>query len=161
MPEIRIGIITCSDRCSAGTAEDTAGPSLAQECLALGWQVTGPVIVPDDRETIANKIADMADREACDIVITAGGTGFGPRDVTPEATMDACDRAAPGIAEAIRAGSMAVTRRAMLSRGTAALRGRTLVVNVPGSRKAALESFGFVADQFEHAVSMMAGGDHS
>jgi molybdenum cofactor synthesis domain-containing protein len=161
MPDIRIGVITCSDTRSAGSAQDTAGPTLAHACADRGWTVIGPVVIPDDRASIAAEIVRMADTERCDIVLTTGGTGFGPRDVTPEATFDVCERPAPGIAEAIRAGSMAVTRRAMLSRGAAALRGHTLVINFPGSRKAAAESLEFVIDQFEHAVSMMAGGGHS
>lgn len=160
MSVLKIGIITCSDTRSAGQTEDTAGPALALACEEAGWQVVAYRIVPDDREAIAREIAAMADDERADIVLTTGGTGFSTRDVTPEATMDACDRAAPGIAEAIRMQSMAVTRRAMLSRGVAALRGRTLVVNLPGSEKGALESFSFAADQFEHAVAMMAGGGH-
>ena len=95
-----------------------------------------------------------------DVILTCGGTGLGPRDVTPEATMDVCDRAVPGIAEHIRAESLKVTDRAMLSRATAGAVGRTLVVNLPGSEKAARECFGFVADQFEHAVAMLNGGGH-
>ena len=93
-------------------------------------------------------------------MFTTGGTGFSPRDIAPEATIDACDRLAPGIAEHISAQSAKVTYRAILSSGVAGLRGRTLVINVPGSVKAASESFGFVADELEHAVEMMAGGGH-
>lgn len=161
MAELRIGIITCSDTCSAGNAEDTSGPALASAAEELGWTVVATALVPDDHDAISSAIARMADDDAADVVFTTGGTGFSTRDVTPEATLHACDREARGIAEAIRAQSMAVTRRAMLSRGVAALRGTTLVINVPGSRKAALESFGFVADQLEHAVAMIAGGGHA
>lgn len=160
MADLRIGIITCSDTRSTGETEDTAGPALADACVEAGWTVVDYRIVPDDVEAISSAIIGMADDAHADVVLTTGGTGFSPRDVTPEATMRACDREAPGIAEAIRAQSMAVTRRAMLSRGVAALRGTTLVVNFPGSRKGALESFGFIADQLEHAVEMMAGGGH-
>lgn len=160
MAELRIGIITCSDTRSTGETEDTAGPALADACAEAGWTVVDYRIVPDDIEVISSAIIEMADDAHADVVLTTGGTGFSPRDVTPEATMRACDREAPGIAEAIRAQSMVVTRRAMLSRGVAALRGMTLVVNFPGSRKGAVESFGFIVDQLEHAVEMMAGGGH-
>ncbi|MDP2181622.1 MAG: MogA/MoaB family molybdenum cofactor biosynthesis protein [Actinomycetota bacterium] len=159
MAQLRVGILTCSDSRSSGEAEDTAGAALSEAVSELGWDPFACAIVADDAGVIAAAIGRMAE-DGADIVLTCGGTGFGPRDVTPEATLSVCDRAAPGIAEAIRAQSMAVTRRAMLSRGVACLRGKTLVVNLPGSRRAALESFGFVADQLEHAVDMMAGGGH-
>lgn len=161
MTELRIGIITCSDTRSTGEAQDTAGPALREAAQEHGWTVVAYRIVADERGPIAEAIIAMADSDGADVVLTTGGTGFSSRDVTPEATMIACDREAPGIAEAIRSQSMAVTRRAMLSRGAAGLRGSTLVVNFPGSRKGALESFSFIADQLEHAVAMMAGEGHS
>ncbi|MDO9108194.1 MAG: MogA/MoaB family molybdenum cofactor biosynthesis protein [Coriobacteriia bacterium] len=160
MESLRIGIVTCSDTRSTGEAEDTAGPALQEAAEALGWQVVAYRIVPDETDAISAAIVAMADEDRADVVLTTGGTGFSGRDVTPEATMLACDREAPGIAEAIRSQSMAVTRRAMLSRGVAALRGNTLVVNFPGSRKGAIESFGFISDQLEHGVDMMAGEGH-
>ena len=155
---LRIAVLTCSDTRTA--AEDTAGPALISLAEERSWEVVDYRIRPDDREAIAAALVELADAVAADVVLTCGGTGFSPRDVTPEATTDVCDRLAPGIAEAMRAGSMAITRRAMLSRGAAGLRGRTLVINMPGSEKAARETFGFVADQLEHAVEMMAGGGH-
>ena len=162
MPDrpLRIAILTCSDTRAAGTAEDTAGPALIELAGKQGWEVVDYRIRPDDRAVIAETIVEVADVVGADVLLTCGGTGFSPRDVTPEATLDACDRLAPGIAEAIRAQSMVVTRRAMLSRATAALRGTTLVINMPGSEKATRETFGFVADQLEHGVEMMAGGGH-
>lgn len=160
LADLRIGVITCSDTRSAGEAEDTAGPALAAACEELGWQVVAYRIVADEFEDIAFEISRIADDVGADVILTTGGTGFSPRDVTPEATLAACEREAPGIAEAIRADSLRVTRRAMLSRAVAALRGDTLVINLPGSRKGALECFGFVSDQLEHAVVMMAGGGH-
>ena len=118
-------------------------------------------VCPDDRECIAARSSRMADVEDADVVLTCGGTGLGPRDVTPEATLAVADREAPGIAEDIRAESLQGHRSARCSRArVAALRGTTLVINLPGSEKAARESFGFVADQLEHAVEMMAGGGH-
>ncbi len=160
MAALRIAVLTCSDTRSTGEAEDTAGPALADAAHDLGWDVVAYRVAPDDRAVIADAIARMADTDGADVVLTTGGTGFSTRDVTPEATRDACDREAPGIAEAIRSQSMAVTRRAMLSRAVAGLRGSTLVINLPGSHKGALESFEFVSDQLEHAVAMMAGGGH-
>lgn len=157
MADLRLGIITCSD--TRGEAEDTAGQALTNLIEERGWTVTVYTICPDDSGTIEAAIVSMAEA-GIDIVLTCGGTGLGPRDVTPEATLAVCDREVPGIAEHIRAESMKVTGRAMLSRGVAAALGRTLVVNLPGSEKAARESFGFIGDQFEHAVKMMQGGGH-
>lgn len=160
MTDVRVGVITCSDRCAAGSAEDTSGKALIELSEARGWSVVAYHVVPDDPEAIATSIIEMADVDEADLVVTTGGTGLGPRDVTPEATLSVCSRTAPGIAEHIRAESLKVTPRAMLSRGVSALRENTLVVNLPGSEKAVRESFGFFADQVEHAVEMMAGGGH-
>ena len=156
---LEIAVVVCSDSRAAGEAEDTAGAAVRDLCEKQGWRVRAMRVVPDERGIIADMIATLADGGA-DVVLTCGGTGFGPRDVTPEATLDVCHREAPGVAEAIRAESMQVTRRAMLSRGVAAICDTALVVNLPGSEKAAVESFGFVADQFEHAVEMMHGHGH-
>ena len=158
MHALTFAIITCSDTRTIET--DEAGAALREDIERAGWTVVSHEVVADDRAAIADAIVRAADEARVDTVLTCGGTGFSPRDVTPEATLDVADRMAPGIAEAIRAGSLAITRRAMLSRATAALRGSTIVVNLPGSRKAARESFGFFADQLEHAVEMLAGGGH-
>jgi molybdopterin adenylyltransferase len=160
MTALRIGIITSSDSCSRGEKADGSGPALAGLAEERGWTIAGYRLCADDRAALTAAIIELADVEKADVVFTTGGTGFSPRDVAPEATLDACERLAPGVAEHIRAESAKVTTRAMLSRGVAGLRGRTLVINVPGSVKAARESFGFVADQLEHAVEMMAGGGH-
>jgi molybdopterin adenylyltransferase len=160
MPELRIGIITSSDSCTRGEREDLSGRALTELVRQRGWTVCSYRVCPDDRESVSASIVEMADVDRADIVLTTGGTGFGPRDVTPEATSAVCDRMAPGVAEHLRAESARVTPRAMLSRGLAGLRGSTLVINFPGSEKAVRESFGSVADQFEHAVEMMAGGGH-
>lgn len=160
MDALRIGIVTSSDSCAAGSRSDGSGPELASLVEARGWSVAGYRLCADDAEALAAAIIDLADVEGADVVLTTGGTGFGPRDVAPEVTVQVCDRMAPGIAEHIRAESGKVTPRAMLSRGAAGLRGRTLVINLPGSLKAARESFSFVADQLEHAVQMIAGGGH-
>lgn len=160
MESLRVAIITSSDSCARGERTDRSGPDLVDLVRARGWDVVGYRVCPDDVDELADAIREMADDESADVVLTTGGTGFSPRDVTPEATIEACDRMAPGIAEYIRLESMEITERAMLSRGVSGLRGRTLIVNLPGSPKAAKESFGFVADQFEHAVEMMAGEGH-
>lgn len=160
MAELKIGIITSSDSCSAGDREDLSGRALMDLVVERGWHVCNYHVCADDAESISASIIEMADLDHCDVVLTTGGTGFGPRDVTPEATLAVCVRNAPGVAEHIRSESSKVTPRAMLSRGAAALRGTTLVINLPGSEKAARESFGFVAGQLEHAVEMMAGLGH-
>lgn len=160
MSAVRVGVVTCSDRCSRGEAVDTSGPALAALAAGQGWDVLPVVCVPDDLETVRDTIVRFADEERVDLLLTTGGTGLGPRDITPEATLAACPREVPGIAEALRAESLRITGRAMLSRGRAAVRGRTLVVNLPGSEKAARENFAALAGQVEHAVQMMAGSGH-
>ncbi len=161
MAELRIGVLTCSDSRARGEAEDTAGRALIELVEARGWLIVSYHVCPDDRECISASLAEMADLEDADIILTCGGTGLSPRDVTPEATADVAEREVPGIAEYIRAQSLLVTRRAALSRGIAAQRGRTVIINLPGSEKAARESFGFIAPELEHAVEMIAGGGHS
>lgn len=158
MAALRIGVLTASD--TRSEAEDTAGRALIELCEKRGWVVVAYRVCRDDRECIAGALVRMADIEDADIVFTCGGTGLSTRDVTPEATLDVADRQAAGIAEFLRAESLKVTKRAMLSRAVSAVRGTTLIINFPGSEKAARESFGFVADQLEHAVEMMAGGGH-
>lgn len=160
MAELRIGVLTSSDTRSAGQAEDTSGAALIALSEARGWQVAAYRLVPDDRETIAAALVEMADEERCDVILTTGGTGLGPRDVLPEVTLEISDREVPGIGQHVRAESLKITDRAMLSRGTAGQRGRTLIVNLPGSEKAVRESFGFIAGVLEHAAEMMAGGGH-
>jgi len=158
MPALRIGLLTTSD--TRMREQDTAGAALHELCEERGWGIVVYHLVPDERDRITEMLVGMADVDACDVILTAGGTGLGPRDVTPEATIEVSDRLVPGIAEAIRAESLTITKRAMLSRATAGARGRTLIVNLPGSEKAVREAFAIVADQLEHAVEMMAGGGH-
>ncbi len=158
--DLRVGILTCSDTRAAGGAEDTAGQALIELVEERGWLVIAYHVCPDEDECIADSLIQMADLDEADVVLTCGGTGFSRRDITPEVTDRVSDRRAPGIAEHIRAESLKVTPRAMLSRGTAGLRGTTLIVNLPGSEKAARESFSFIADQLTHAVEMIAGGGH-
>lgn len=154
---ITFAIVTCSD--TRSLAEDTAGAALEELIGAQGWTVASHVVVTDDRATIADAIV-KADTPEVDVILTCGGTGLSLRDVTPEATRDVCDREVPGIAEGMRAYSMQITNRAMLSRAIAAQRGTTLVVNLPGSEKAARENWSGIEGILEHAVGMMAGGGH-
>jgi molybdopterin adenylyltransferase len=158
--EIRIAVVTCSDRCSKGQATDTSGPAIRELVEARGWKVVAYRLLPDEQSALETTIVELADQEHADVILTTGGTGLGPRDVAPEATRAACERDVPGIAEHIRARSLEITPRAMLSRAAAGQRGRTLVVNLPGSEKAVRESLGFFIDQLPHAVEMMAGEGH-
>jgi len=153
-------ILIPSDRAASGERPDETGPALAEALRALPAEVVAVEVVPDDAGAIGGAIVRFADELGVDIVLAAGGTGLGPRDVTPEATRNVIEREVPGIAEAIRAGGLSVTPHAMLSRGIAGVRGRTLVVDLPGSPKGAVESLGFVADALPHAVKMIAGGGH-
>lgn len=155
---INFAIITCSD--TRSIEEDTAGMRLEELIRENGWTVASHVIVKDEVEQIAAQIVHAADELDVDIILTCGGSGLSLRDVTPEATRSVCQREVPGITEAMRAYSMTKTGRAMLSRAIAAQRGRTLVVNLPGSKKAAEENFEGIYEQFEHAAHMMAGEGH-
>jgi molybdenum cofactor synthesis domain-containing protein len=154
---IGLAIITCSS--TRGLEEDTAGAALEERIRARGWTVLSRVVVPDDRAGIGSAIIGAASGGA-DIVLTCGGSGLSPADVTPEATADVCERNVPGIAEAMRAASLKITGRAMLSRAVCMQRKKTLVINLPGSLKAATECFDAVYEQFEHAVQMAAGEGH-
>jgi molybdopterin adenylyltransferase len=155
---IRFAIITCSD--TRSIAEDSAGAALEEAIRAQGWEVARHVVVQDERLDIASAIIDAADKDKVDIILTCGGTGLSLRDVTPEATTDVCTRNVPGIAEAMRASSLKVTGRAMLSRALCMQRGATLVINLPGSLKAAKENWDAVYEQLEHAMKMTAGAGH-
>ena len=149
-------IITVSDRCFRGEREDLSGPALAGYLKAQGFVLLSPVLVPDERPRIeAALLAACAADPA--LVLTTGGTGFAPRDVTPEATLAVCERLVPGIPEAMRAACLQITPRAMLSRAAAGIRGRTLIVNLPGSPKAALENLEPVLPPLLHGLQMLRG----
>lgn len=155
IPNLRIAILTLSDQSYRGEREDGSGPAIAR-ALEGKAQVLAQDILPDDKEMIQAKLMEYA-KEKLDVVFTTGGTGFAPRDVTPEATMSVIDREAPGIAEAIRAASMRVTPKAMLSRGVAGILDRTLIINFPGSPKAALECLEVFLPAMNHAVETLRG----
>lgn len=156
--QIGFAIITCSD--TRDLKRDSAGAALETLIAEQGWDCVSHVVVKDDRAAIAAAIVEAADKPAVDIVLTCGGSGLSLRDVTPEATQDVCERNVAGIAEAMRAHSLAITPYAMLSRAVCMQRGITLVINLPGSEKAARENWEGVVKVLPHAVSMMAGGGH-
>ena len=153
----RAGIITASDKGFAGQRADESGRVLRQLLEEAGYAVERAALLPDDRAAIGEELIHMTDDLKLDVVFTTGGTGFSPRDVTPEATADVADRDAPGIAEAIRAMSMQITRRAMLSRGRSVLRKGTLIVNLPGSPKAVRECMEFLLDTLGHGLDVLRG----
>lgn len=154
----KVGIITASDKGAAGAREDRSGPAIAAR-LPDDYQVVCTEIVPDDRAKLAEALRRMCDEQGCNLVLTTGGTGFSPRDVTPEATRDVIERETPGLSEAIRAYSMQFTRRAMLSRGVSGIRGRTLIVNLPGSPKAVQESMDAFLDTVGHGLRLLLNTD--
>ena len=158
---LRIGILTVSDRSSRGERPDASGPVLEKEVINLGWRITSTGIVPDEYDVLVNLLTRWADSGDFDVILSTGGTGFGPRDVTPEATLAVIQRSAPGIAEAMRAESLKITPHAMLSRGVAGIRGQTLLVNLPGSPKAALENFQVIQSVLSHAVQHLCSDDRA
>jgi molybdopterin adenylyltransferase len=157
---MRAAVLTISDRCAAGTAEDLTGPAVSEALAAAGAEIVELAVVPDDFERIRSELVRLSDEVGADVVVTNGGTGLGPRDVTPEATEAVLDRRAPGIGEAIRSGGLAHTPNAMLSRGVAGLRGKTLIVNLPGSPRGAKECVATVVPVLSHALRMIAGEGH-
>ena len=150
-------VMTVSDRSYRGARPDAAGPEVRAVLERAGYQMLASVLVPDEREIIAGELCRLADAEGAALIVTTGGTGFAPRDVTPEATLSVCERMAPGLAEAMRAQSLLVTPHAMLSRAVAGIRGRTLIVNLPGSPKAAVENLAVVLPALAHALALLAG----
>jgi len=158
---LRVAVVTVSDRSARGERPDASGPALAEAVEASGAQVVRREIVPDDPDALAALLAAICDDAgAPGLVLTTGGTGLGPRDRTPEATSRVCDRLVPGIAETLRARSLAVTPHAMLSRGVAGVRGGTLIVNLPGSPGGARDGWVVVEPIAAHAVAQLGGGDH-
>ena len=153
---MRFGVVCVSDRCAAGVNEDRSGPRI-MELIASLAEETLYRLVPDEKEQIEDVLTDLADTQQVDVILTTGGTGFAPRDVTPEATAAVVDRLAPGISEAIRMKSLAVTDRAMLSRAVSGIRGKTLIVNLPGSPKAVAESLDVILPVLPHAVETLSG----
>ncbi len=153
----KAAVVTVSDRCSRGERTDEGGPLVAQILKDAGFDVVKTVLVPDDKDAIARVLSEIADRGEADLVATTGGTGFAPRDITPEATLAVCQRLCPGIPEAMRAESLKITPRAMLSRAQAGIRESTLIINLPGSPRAAKENLEAVISSLDHGLTMLQG----
>ena len=153
----RAAVLTISDRSSRGERPDASGPVVMEHLIAEGYQIIRAAIIPDEQPQIEAELKELADLELADLIVTTGGTGFSPRDVTPEATLAVCDRLTPGIPEAMRYASLQITPRAMLSRAQAGLRKKTLIVNLPGSPKAARENLDAVLPALAHGLEMLSG----
>lgn len=158
---LRFGIITLSDRSSRGERQDASGPALASFLQAENCRVLKQVILPDDESALRQTLVEWADGGEMDIILTTGSTGFAPRDIAPEATRAVVQKDAPGLAEVMRAGSLKKTRHAMLSRAVAGIRGRTLIVNLPGSPRGAVENLGFILPVLPHAVQLLSEDPNS
>jgi molybdopterin adenylyltransferase len=152
---LRIGILTLSDRSARGEREDESGPAVARLVRAGGWSVLKQAILPDDESQIRAALTEWADSGELDVILTTGGSGFAPRDVTPEATRAVLDREAPGLAEAMRAASLKITPHAMLSRIVAGIRKQTLIINLPGSPKGSVENLEVIMPVIPHAVQLL------
>ena len=148
-------VITISDKGAKGERVDTSGPNLCEILKSKGFDVVYTNIIPDEMDQIKAELVRCADEKGIALVLTTGGTGFSPRDITPEATMSVIERPTPGIPEAMRAESMRITPRGCLSRSAAGIRGRTLIINLPGSKKASQESILAVIDPVEHGLQML------
>lgn len=153
----KAAVLTVSDRSSRGERPDEGGPLISALLQNAGYEVLRTAIVPDEQAEIAHVLREWADTGDVQLILTTGGTGFAPRDVTPEATCSVCQRMTPGIPEAMRAASLAITPRAMLSRAAAGIRGGTLIVNLPGSPKAAKENLEAVLPTLGHGLQMLSG----
>lgn len=154
---IRVAILTSSDKGYAGERVDESGKLIAERIKEISGELVEYVIVPDEMEEIKYNLIQMSDVAKADLILTTGGTGFSPRDVTPEATLGVIHRLAPGIPEAMRQKSLEITNRAMLSRAVAGIRNRTLIVNMPGSKKAVSECLDVILPVMEHAVEILRG----
>jgi len=157
---MRIAVITVSDSVARNERQDATGPAIAALCTENGWRVLSRHVVSDDEEPLAKLLASLADRDELDVVLTAGGTGLGPRDSTPEATVSICTRLVPGLGELMRQEGRQSNELAALSRATAGVRGSTLIVNLPGSPRGAVESLQTVAALLPHAVEVLRGARH-
>ena len=152
---LRFAVLTVSDRSARGERPDASGPALIEMIKRQGWELIRQSVVPDDFNILRELLESWSDRDDVDVILTTGGTGFSPRDVTPEATLAVIERSAPGLAEAMRTASAAKSPHAMLSRAVTGIRGKVLIINLPGSPKAAVENFEVVIPVLEHAVKLL------
>ena len=157
---MKIAVITISDSVAHGTSKDASGPAVLARCQQLNWTVAATHLLPDEPEQIKSLLRQLADEGQVDLILTTGGTGLGPRDSTPEATQAIADKLIPGMAEEMRRKGLEHTPRAILSRGIAAIRGTTLILNLPGSPKGAVESLDAVATLLPHSIQIIHGARH-
>ncbi|OPL08709.1 MAG: hypothetical protein AVO33_09015 [delta proteobacterium ML8_F1] len=155
----RVGIVTASDKGSQGQRVDVSGQVIVGIMEAAGYEVVSIRVLPDESSALAREMIRLSDEVGVDLILTTGGTGFSPRDVTPEATRKVIEREAPGISEAIRWNSLSITPKGMLSRGCSGIRGKTLIVNLPGSPKAVRESLEYILEPLYHGIQIMTGDD--
>lgn len=151
----KVAILTASDRGFAGERADLSGPAIKKICESNGFLIADYALLPDDEAQLAQQLKVWCEQKTCDLILTTGGTGLAPRDVTPEATLQVADKQVPGIAEALRNYSLQITKRSMLSRGVAVVSGQTLIINLPGSVKAVEESLTYLVDQLPHALGIL------
>ncbi len=157
LKDVKVAILTISDKGSRGEREDTSGPEIRSIVEAEGAKVISYEIIPDEQYEIEERLVHLADFEDVDLILTTGGTGFSPRDITPEATLAVIERQAPGFVEAIRAESLKITPHAMLSRAVSGIRGQTIIVNLPGSPKAVRESLAVIMPALPHGIQILKG----
>jgi len=155
----RVAIITVSDRCSKGEREDASGNVIREIAEKNGYKITSYAIFPDEQALLEKEMAKICDEGLADLILSTGGTGFSCRDRTPEATLAIAERIVPGIPEAMRMQGMGITKRAMLSRAAAAIRSKTLIVNLPGSPKAVQENLEFIINELKHGLDILTGGE--
>ena len=153
----RVAVITSSDSGYEGKREDKSGPEIERIVKEYGYEVVHTIILPDERKILADEMMRIADNNIADLILTTGGTGFSPRDWTPEATKDIVEREVPGIPEAMRADSLQITKRAMLSRAAAGIRKETLIINMPGSPKAVDECLQYIISELDHGLKILKG----
>ncbi|MGB8523996.1 MAG: MogA/MoaB family molybdenum cofactor biosynthesis protein [Candidatus Acidiferrales bacterium] len=157
---MRVSVLTISDSVSSGKQEDRSGPAVVARCKELGWQIVASMVLRDDRSAIETILKELAGAASADVILTTGGTGLGPRDVTPEATIAVSERLIPGFSEHMRSQGAKKIPRAILSRAVAGIRGETIIINLPGSPRGAVDSLNAIAELLPHAVAVLHGARH-